>query len=94
MLGSPHEDFMTSAAAPRYALSFAPPGGLWRLGSEWLGRCAVTGQPAQPPRIDALTAEELRTLTAAPRRYGFHATLKAPFRLADGAAVADATPAL
>ncbi|GAA3648998.1 DUF1045 domain-containing protein [Microbacterium marinilacus] len=28
--------------------------------------------------------EEFRDLTAGARRYGFHATLKAPFRLADG----------
>jgi ribose 1,5-bisphosphokinase len=33
-------------------------------------------------------------LTAAPRRYGFHATLKAPFRLADGARLDELTAEL
>ncbi|EKF61258.1 phosphonate metabolism protein [Agrobacterium albertimagni AOL15] len=34
-------------------------------------------------------AEELNALTADPRRYGFHATLKAPFHLAEGVREAD-----
>ena len=63
----------------RYAVYFAPAEAspLGRFGAAWLGRDAggldLPGLPR--PRAE---------LTAAPRRYGFHATLKAPFRLADG----------
>ena len=65
----------------RYALYFAPSdAGLWRAGSDWLGWDAVTGRPVGQPTIPGLAAA-----TAAPRKYGFHATLKAPFRLAEGA---------
>jgi ribose 1,5-bisphosphokinase len=70
----------------RYALYFAPAAEnpWWRLGSQWLGRCAASGKSLRQPDIDGLTAECFAALTADPRRYGFHATLKAPFRLADG----------
>ena len=46
--------------------------------AEWLGRDAFDHRPVRDPdsEIDALVSE--------PARYGFHATLKAPFRLADG----------
>lgn len=64
----------------RYALYFAPSdAGLWRAGSDWLGWDALTGRPVGQPAIPGLAAA-----TAAPRKYGFHATLKAPFRLAEG----------
>ena len=36
------------------------------------------------PDVPGLTAAEVETATAAPRRYGFHATLKPPFVLAEG----------
>lgn len=39
--------------------------------------------------IEGFSAREVAAMTAAPRRYGFHATLKAPFALADGAHVPD-----
>jgi len=39
------------------------------------------------PRVPGLTRERLRALTAAPRLYGLHATLKPPFRLAAGQSV-------
>jgi putative phosphonate metabolism protein len=60
---------------PRYALYFAPPedSPLWEFASRWLGRDAATGQ---------LFHE--RDITASPRVYGFHATLKPPFYLRDG----------
>jgi hypothetical protein len=77
---------MTSAAAPRYAVYFAPPpdSAAWLLGSQWLGRCAVSGDMRDQPLIEGLTPAALHQLTAAPRRYGWHATLKAPFSLAQG----------
>lgn len=63
----------------RYALYYAPPrGALAETAARWLGRDAETGAtPVQPD-------PSLGPLTVSARRYGFHATLKAPFRLADG----------
>lgn len=40
----------------------------------------VYAQPAVP----GMTADEIRALTRSPGTYGFHGTLKAPFRLAEG----------
>jgi hypothetical protein len=52
---------------------------LHRLGSQWLGRDAETGATVAQP---ALTGMDLAEITAEARRYGLHATLKPPFRLA------------
>lgn len=65
----------------RYALYFAPDPAseLWRRGSAWLGRDAATGRalPRMPvPELDGLNLDRL---TAAPRFYGLHGTLRAPF---------------
>lgn len=68
----------------RYAIYFAPVAGSpwWNALSTWLGYDAASGtllmQASAPPLEDRL----LRELTTHPRRYGAHATLKAPFRLA------------
>lgn len=80
----------------RYALFYAPrPDSLlWRFGSSWLGRCAATGVALPQPRVPGIDAATLRALTAAPRRYGFHGTLKSPFRLARGARRDDLVAAL
>jgi putative phosphonate metabolism protein len=56
----------------------------WDLGSEWLGRCAHRQLDLPQPAIKGLDAATQAHLTTDPRRYGWHATLKAPFRLADG----------
>ncbi len=56
----------------------------WYAGSHWLGRCTASGASYAPPDIDGVTPVEFETCTAAPRRYGWHATLKAPFSLATG----------
>jgi putative phosphonate metabolism protein len=56
----------------------------WELGSEWLGRCAHRQLNLHQPAIGDLDAATQTRLTADPRRYGWHATLKAPFRLVDG----------
>ncbi len=73
-------------ATARYALYFAPePGSAWdSFGAGWLGRSAATGELRDQPAIPGLDVARFRTLTQAPRRYGFHATLKAPFRLTAG----------
>lgn len=62
-----------------------PAGPAWAAGAEWLGYCAATGKRRRQPAIPGIAPALLSALTAAPRRYGFHATLKAPFHLARGA---------
>jgi putative phosphonate metabolism protein len=69
----------------RYAIYFTPPSSdpLLKVAANWLGRNAFTGQPVRPPQIRDLAYEDFTKLTESARRYGFHATLKAPFRLND-----------
>lgn len=70
----------------RHAIYWAPPGGspLARLGEAWLGRSAEGSPVAARPDAAGFTAADLEAITAEPRRYGLHATLKPPFGLADG----------
>ena len=77
------------ASTDRYAIYFAPAedSPLWRFGIEWLGRDPVSGAPLTQPQVPGLSAEALRVATESPRNYGFHATLKPPFHLADGVGV-------
>lgn len=65
----------------RYGLYYAPAEGsaFWQLGSAWLGRDAASGRAVAQPDVPGIAER-----TAAPRRYGLHATLKAPFALAEG----------
>jgi putative phosphonate metabolism protein len=71
---------------PRYAVYFAPaphsPSHVF--GSRWLGRDAVTGAAVEPLEVAGMHPERQHAITDAPRRYGFHATLKPPFVLAPG----------
>lgn len=69
----------------RYALYFTPARDdrLAAAASAWLGRDAFTGEALRPPAVSSLTPAEIAYHTAAARRYGFHATLKAPFSLAE-----------
>jgi putative phosphonate metabolism protein len=85
------------AGMVRYAVYWAPEPGtaLARFGAAWLGWDAERGSPLPHPALPGLP-RPVEEITAQPRRYGFHATLKAPFRLAAGmeagtlaAAVAD-----
>jgi putative phosphonate metabolism protein len=75
----------------RFAVYFAPAAGspLAKAGASWLGRDALSDMPLSQPRIEGLPAERLGTITASPRHYGFHATLKAPFSLIEDATVSD-----
>jgi putative phosphonate metabolism protein len=70
----------------RYAIYFTPDRDhpLTRLAASWLGRDAFSGAPLEPPSVDGLSAAEIAFHAAPARRYGFHATLKAPFELAPG----------
>ena len=60
----------------RYAIYFVPDGPWGDFGAQWLGWDSRTGQ--------AHAAHAHSDWTMRPRNYGFHATLKAPFRMADG----------
>jgi putative phosphonate metabolism protein len=65
----------------RYAVYYTPPpGALADFGASWLGWDVAAGKRADRT-IDVEGAEDI---TATPRRYGFHATLKPPFRMAEG----------
>ena len=70
----------------RYAIYFAPvdKDPLWRFGCETLGYDAAAGVPCRLKPPDGFSEDEWRASTQAPRLYGFHATLKAPFHLAQG----------
>lgn len=66
----------------RYALYYTPPQGEFAdFGAGWLGWDAAAGRAVAQPELTGL---DIAALTVAPRKYGFHATLKAPFRLAGG----------
>jgi Protein of unknown function (DUF1045) len=81
-----------SAQLPfRYAVYFCPsPDSDWGLaGAQWLGRCAITGKTSQQLEISGIDSELFRSLTSDPKRYGWHATLKAPFKLAPEHEVGD-----
>jgi len=75
----------------RYAIYYAPPrdSALSRMADAWLGRDAWSGAALERPSLPGLDGLDLDALTADPRGYGFHATLKAPFELADGASEAE-----
>lgn len=75
-----------SPAFPRYAVYYAPARNqaLWALGSAWLGRDAENGEAMPHPAIQGFSPAALAGLTSSPRRYGLHATIKAPIHLADG----------
>ena len=80
----------------RYAIYFTPgpEHQLTRAAGLWLGRDVIGGRDHAPPEHGLLTAQEHAQLTAEPRRYGFHATMVAPFRLAAGASAQDLTQTL
>jgi phosphonate metabolism protein PhnN/1,5-bisphosphokinase (PRPP-forming) len=86
----------TATTMPRYALYYAPRKTCpWHtFGAAWLGRCAFDDKEVAQVRIDGVEPLLLSSLTEAPRRYGFHATLKAPFRLAEDTSLADLSDAV
>jgi putative phosphonate metabolism protein len=70
----------------RFAIYYAPPAAsvLWQRAAHWLGRDPATGTVSNDG-IPGISAETLTALTPSATRYGFHATLKAPMALAEGA---------
>lgn len=64
----------------RYAIYYVPPASaLADFGTAWLGWDLICGMP-----VEALAISGRYGVTASPRKYGFHGTLKPPFRLRDG----------
>ena len=76
---------MSVRVALYYAPSIHDP--LWKAGCAWLGRDPETAATLPQPDLP-----DIRAVTADARMYGFHCTLKPPFRLAThyGAFVNDA----
>ncbi len=72
----------------RYAIYYVPPEGsaLSAFGRRWFGDCG--------PLLAGLSRERRNSLTARCRQYGFHATLKAPFRLRRATSAAELAVAL
>lgn len=68
----------------RYAIYFTPPADdpLTQTAGRWLGRDAFSGTAHDDHAV-------FSDVTAEPRRYGFHATLKAPFELSEKRSEAD-----
>jgi putative phosphonate metabolism protein len=66
----------------RVAIYYAPlqDDPLTSLSSSWLGRDPIANAPVVQPALDGIAE-----ITAEPSSYGFHATLKPPMRLVDGA---------
>lgn len=81
---------------PRFAIYYAPSetSQLWKAASCWLGRDAATCEQMIPPIIAGLSPEKQQEITQSPRHYGFHATLKPPFRLKQGQTYLDLVQAL
>lgn len=64
----------------RFAIYYIPPEGpLAEFGAAWLGWDVVQGCAAIQPDLPGL-----HDITMTPRKYGFHGTLKPPYRLAVG----------
>lgn len=69
----------------RYAIYFLPSQkSLQDFGAAWLGWDVAKGKPSAQFDIEGLA-----DATKTPRKYGFHGTLKPPFRLVDGASEED-----
>lgn len=79
----------------RFAIYYAPSAtsDLWERAATWLGRDASDGNVFDGP-VAGLERARLLNLTQSANRYGFHATLKAPMSLVEGATEADLRAAL
>ena len=65
----------------RYAVYVTATGALADFGAAWLGWDSATGLETPHPKVFGI---DVASVTATPRKYGFHGTIKPPFRLADG----------
>ena len=80
----------------RYAIYWLPGPStpLAAFARNWLGGDPETGKAWGVRTLYGLDAGLVELATASPRRYGCHATIKAPFRLCEGLSEADLTAAL
>ncbi|WP_322892787.1 MULTISPECIES: DUF1045 domain-containing protein [unclassified Yoonia] len=62
----------------RFAIFYTPTGALADFGAAWLGWDNASGRFVPHPDVPGV---DVATVTATPRKYGIHGTLKAPFRL-------------
>jgi putative phosphonate metabolism protein len=76
---------------PRYAIYYAAGAddALTRFGAALLGYDAHSGREVPFPEEALRTVPDWRDVSADPRKYGFHATLKAPMALSPEASEAD-----
>lgn len=74
----------------RFAIYYAPRDGAFAdAAARWLGWDLAQGCAMAQPNLPGLA-----DLTADPRKYGFHGTIKPPFRLADGTSPDDLAEAV
>jgi hypothetical protein len=80
----------------RYAIYWAPPAGsaLAEFGKRWLGGDPETGAGVSRRELFGIDGALMERATRSPRRYGLHATIKAPFRLAPDRSEAELGEAL
>ncbi len=76
---------------PRYALYYAPrpEEGLAVAASQWLGWNPEGGRARRLTLLAGFSPDRLAEITAEPRRYGFHGTLKPPMALIDDVSEGD-----
>lgn len=79
----------------RFAIYYAPGADepLWLKAAEWLGRDPLTGATLDGP-LAGTTRDALFDRSVSARRYGFHATIKAPMLLREGKSRAELVDAL
>ena len=79
----------------RFAIYYAPSAtsDLWERAATWLGRDCSDGDLFDGP-VAGIDRDRLLNLTQSANRYGFHATLKAPMVLVEGASEADLRSAI
>ncbi|MFQ6552264.1 DUF1045 domain-containing protein [Aestuariibius insulae] len=66
----------------RYTIFYTPPpGDLFEFAARWLGWDSRAGRAMDHLDLDGI---DVAGVTATPRKYGFHGTVKAPFRMVDG----------
>jgi putative phosphonate metabolism protein len=80
----------------RAAIYFTPPRdcGLAAFAASWLGRDVAADRDVPRRVLAGVDPERQTAITSSPRRYGFHATMKAPFDLAAGCGLDDIRHAL
>jgi putative phosphonate metabolism protein len=80
-------------AYTRFAIYYLPPEGVFsEFGAAWLGWDVLSGVEATHAGLTGVAG--LEEVTRTPRKYGFHATLKPPFKLVDGCTAEDLDAAM